>query len=173
MTNETKYLSCADTAKLIRQALKEGFPGVKFSVRSSVYSGGASIDVSWVDGPTGKAVEAVAKVFEGARFDGMTDYKGGVVHRGPGGSAVHFGANFIFCHRKLSVPVLQKAADDVAARWGKAAPIAVDNGFGAALPYPVDDDLEREIRAEIAQRSVGTYSGKSATAAAYTVARTY
>lgn len=37
-----KYLSCAETAKLLRQALKESFPGVKFSVRSSVYSGGAN-----------------------------------------------------------------------------------------------------------------------------------
>ena len=42
----TKYFTCAETAKLIRQSLKEAFPGVKFSVRSSTYSGGASIDVS-------------------------------------------------------------------------------------------------------------------------------
>ena len=47
---ETKYLSCAETAKLVRTALKKNFPGVKFSVRSSVYSGGASIDVSWMLG---------------------------------------------------------------------------------------------------------------------------
>lgn len=44
-----EYISCADTAKLIRQAIKEAFPGVKFSVRSSVYSGGASITVEWLD----------------------------------------------------------------------------------------------------------------------------
>lgn len=41
----TKYLSCAETAKLIRQALKEAFPDMKFGVRSKTYSGGASIDV--------------------------------------------------------------------------------------------------------------------------------
>lgn len=35
-----RYLSCAETAKLVRQALKEAFPGVKFGVRSSTYSGG-------------------------------------------------------------------------------------------------------------------------------------
>ena len=28
---ETKYLSCAETAKLGRAALKKNFPGVKFS----------------------------------------------------------------------------------------------------------------------------------------------
>ena len=47
---ERKSLSCADTAKLIRADLKTNYPNVKFSVRSSVYSGGASIRVSWVDG---------------------------------------------------------------------------------------------------------------------------
>ncbi|WP_338423309.1 LPD29 domain-containing protein, partial [Xylella fastidiosa] len=47
----TKYLTCAETAKLVRKALKESFPDIKFSVKSSNYSGGASIRVSWIDGP--------------------------------------------------------------------------------------------------------------------------
>jgi hypothetical protein len=72
----TTYLSCADTAKLVRAALKESFPGVKFSVKSSVYAGGASINVAYTDGPSAGQVEAVAKAFQGAYFDGMTDYKG-------------------------------------------------------------------------------------------------
>ena len=55
MTNKT-YLSCAETAKLVRAALKKAFPGVKFSVKSSVYSMGASIRVGWTDGPVTKAV---------------------------------------------------------------------------------------------------------------------
>lgn len=67
------YLSCAETAKLIRAQLKTQFPGVKFSVRSSTYSGGASIDVRWTDGPTEKEVDRVVGPFEGARFDGMID----------------------------------------------------------------------------------------------------
>ena len=70
---ETKYLSCAETAKLVRTALKKNFPGVKFSVRSSVYSGGASIDVSWVLGPTTKEVDAVAGQYASADFDGSID----------------------------------------------------------------------------------------------------
>ena len=71
-----QYLSCAETAKLVRAALKESFPGVKFSVKSSVYSGGASINIKYTDGPTYEQVKAVAGMFEGAYFDGMTDYKG-------------------------------------------------------------------------------------------------
>ena len=70
---ETKYLSCAETAKLVRAALKKNFPRVKFSVRSSVYSGGASIDVSWVLGPTTREVDTVAGQFESADFDGSID----------------------------------------------------------------------------------------------------
>ena len=44
-----RYISLADTAKLVRAALAANFPGTKFYVRSDSYSGGASIDV-WYDG---------------------------------------------------------------------------------------------------------------------------
>jgi hypothetical protein len=70
---EKEYLSCAETAKLVRAALKKKFPGVKFSVVSDVYSGGASIDIRWVLGPTTKEVDAVGKQYQGASFDGMID----------------------------------------------------------------------------------------------------
>ena len=53
-------MSCAETAKFVRTESKKNFPGVKFSVRSSVYSGGASIGVSRVLGPTTKEVDAIA-----------------------------------------------------------------------------------------------------------------
>ena len=86
---ETKYLSCAETAKLVRAALKKNFPGVKFSVRSSVYSGGASIDVSWVLGPTTKEVDAVAGQYESADFDGSIDMETRYDHwLMPDGSAI-------------------------------------------------------------------------------------
>lgn len=68
-------ISCAETAKLVRKALKAAFPGQKFSVRSSSYSGGASIHISWVDGPTTTAVDAITDLFSGAGFDGMIDLK--------------------------------------------------------------------------------------------------
>ena len=72
---ETKRLSCAETAKLVRAALKKNFPGVKFSVRSNVYSGGASIDVSWDMGPATNEIDKVVGGFEGSSFDGMNDLK--------------------------------------------------------------------------------------------------
>jgi len=128
---ETKYLSCAETAKLVRAALKKNFPGVKFSVRSSVYSGGASIDVSWVLGPTSKEVDAIACQFESADFDGSIDMEtrfdhwllpdgSTMVKHGPGteGSMgyipavsnpmpegaipVSFGAHYVQCQRRYA-----------------------------------------------------------------------
>ncbi len=70
-----EYLSCADTAKLVRAALKKSFPTVKFSVRSSTYSMGASISVGWMLGPTTKEVDEAVGGFEGSSFDGMNDLK--------------------------------------------------------------------------------------------------
>jgi hypothetical protein len=73
-----RWVRVAETAKLVRADLKREFPGVKFSVRSDSYSGGASIRVRWTDGPTAPAVDRVVKRYEGSRFDGMTDLKYGV-----------------------------------------------------------------------------------------------
>jgi hypothetical protein len=103
------YLSCADTAKLVRKALKREFPTTKFSVRSSTYSGGASISVKWLDGPTAEQAKAVAGAYAGATFDGMIDLKS--YHTSEltyldapelDGQAVHFGADFVFVDRALS-----------------------------------------------------------------------
>ncbi len=128
---ETKYLSCAETAKLVRTTLKKNFPGVKFSVRSSVYSGGASIDVSWILGPTTKEVDAVAGQYESADFDGSIDMEtrydhwllldgSAIIKHGPGteGSMgyipavsnpmppgavpVSFGAHYVQCQRRYA-----------------------------------------------------------------------
>lgn len=137
------YLSCANTAKLIRAALKSAFPGVKFSVRSHTYSGGASINVSWTDGPTQKMVEAVAGPFAGAGFDGMTDYKYSVgawlmpdgsvqtraieAHFGcegevmeaqqDGALPVSMGADFVFCQREISREAMERALKSYAQRY--------------------------------------------------------
>lgn len=64
-----RYLSCAETAKLVRAALKRAFPGIKFRVRSR----SSAIDVGWVDGPTAKEVHAITDPYAGAGFDGMID----------------------------------------------------------------------------------------------------
>jgi hypothetical protein len=95
----TKYLSCAETAKLVRAKLKEAFPTTKFNVRSRVYSGGASIDIYWTtDTPKHAEVKAVTDPFEGATFDGMQDMKSYREATDESGNRVHYGADYIFLH---------------------------------------------------------------------------
>ena len=145
-----KYLSCAETAKRLRRALKTCFPGVKFSVRSKTYSGGGSITVYWWDGPAADDVERVAMIFEGACFDGMIDLKTANEHwLLPDGSVtwartnvghsfeqaevydkpepeailVRLGADFVFCARRLTAAFLEPYARSVAQRWGHAIPV--------------------------------------------------
>lgn len=133
MTTDTppraRYLTAAETAKLIRAALKTEFPTVKFSVRSDTYAGGASVRVRWTDGPTSSQVDAVTGAYAGADFDGMVDLKvyaehwmhpDGTVtlaHRegttgsfvelisdpiGPSAELVRFGADFVPTCRDIS-----------------------------------------------------------------------
>lgn len=107
-----KYINVVDTAKLIRSALKESFPSIKFKVTSKSYAGGASININYVNGPTQKQVESVVKVFEGSYFDGMQDYKG-QNYANLDGEEVMFGANFVFVNRKFTSDFLTGIVCDV------------------------------------------------------------
>lgn len=57
----------------LRVLLKATFPGVKFSVRTSKYSGGDNMRIEWTDGPNDAAVEAIVDQFSGGSFDGRDD----------------------------------------------------------------------------------------------------
>ena len=136
-----EYLSCAETAKCIRKALKAAFPRTKFSVRSHTYSMGASIDVGWTDGPTEAEVRRVTNGFEGSNFDGMIDMKthhdswleaDGTAHVAHGSGTegsrgvipatmgsrrtadaklVSFGADFVFTNRNYSAAFMARRED--------------------------------------------------------------
>lgn len=126
----TRYISVADTAKLVRKVLKEACPAIKFSVRSKSYSGGASMDICWTDGPTEADIKALVGRFEGSSFDGMEDLKS--YHTSElNGEQVHFGADFIFTNREYTVAFLQRRAVGVAAEWGKDVPEVEAGSFGA------------------------------------------
>ena len=148
----SEYLSCAATAKLVRAALKKAFPAVKFSVRSETYAGGGCINVGWTDGPSSKAVKAVAGGFAGGGFDGMIDMAfsvdawllpdGSVApasspgtsgsrgtyepysHPAPSPDArkVRFGADSVFCQKSWSVETYTAAVERVCAEYRVALP---------------------------------------------------
>lgn len=101
---ETIYKTPTEAAKGIRAELKVTFPGVKFSVKTSYFSMGNSIDISWSFGPTTKAVDAITSKYCYGRFDGMTDSSStedtlvscpdGEVRRLGGAKYVHTTRNF-------------------------------------------------------------------------------
>ncbi len=135
IASTTERLSCAQTAALVRKALKERFPSIPFSVRSKTYSGGASIDIGWTDGPTSKQVEEVTHRFEGASFDGMIDLKS--YHDSTlNGRRVHFGADFIFTQRAISPAFAATIAATVTAQYGITADDDI-HAIAHTLPYPI------------------------------------
>jgi hypothetical protein len=145
----TRYLSCAESAKLLRSELKAEFPGVKFSVRSSTYAGGASISVEWLDGPTERQVQAVTARYAARDFDGMIDMASGRQHwltpqgeihvaqvqgteasRGVIASAefirphddaelVTLGSHYVSTSRHYSRAMLERACDWAEKTWGE------------------------------------------------------
>ena len=163
-STETKaYLSCAETAKLVRTALRDAFPGVKFSVRSDTYAGGASIRVRWTDGPTSDDVQRVAGIFAGADFDGMVDLKVYAEHwmhpdgrvtiasrpgtngsfteiigdpLGPSARLVHFGADFVFCTRDVSPEWHEEILREFESVIGR--PIPRENLWSVEIPLAID-----------------------------------
>jgi hypothetical protein len=116
----TKFISTAETAKIIRKVLKENFPGIKFSVRSRSYAGGSSIDIEWLDGPAAPAVESVTKQFQGASFDSSIDLKS--YHDTEwNGEKVHFCADYVSSHRKMSRAFIEAIISQFSKRFGLAA----------------------------------------------------
>lgn len=116
MTHQRRYLDVTKVAKLARKALRESFPGVKFSVRCDKYSGGSSMRIRWTDGPNVRQLKAVANVFEGGYFDGMIDYKGQIYHT-LDGEPVYFGGDFVFCDRDYSDELTELAIFGLLAKY--------------------------------------------------------
>jgi len=148
-----QYLSCAETAKLVRAALKESFPGVKFSVKSSVYSGGASINVSYVDGPSYDQVKSIVSAFEGGYFDGMTDYKG-INYNSLDGQKVRFGADFIFVNRSYSIALFTDLVANACKYYGYEMPVIANSKLsGAYIASNMSYDEKKRVMQKVSAYS--------------------
>ena len=71
--NKGKSSSHAAASAAIKAELAKAFPHVKFSVRSSSFAGGNSVDISWTDGATVEQVEAISDKYQYGSFNGMED----------------------------------------------------------------------------------------------------
>jgi len=101
--------SAAQAAQLIREELKRAYPTVKFSVKSSNYSGGNSVDVNWDLGPTTRQIDAIIDKYQYGDFDGMTDS----YNYRPGKERTAASAKFVFANRDN--PLYEKMCQDYAA----------------------------------------------------------
>jgi hypothetical protein len=98
--------SVAQQAKDLRQQLKAVFPLCKFRVRSSNYSMGSSIRVSWMDGPMVSEVDAIAGGYESIRRDEGS------------GEILSGGNRYVHCERRFSIAVFEAAVMTVCRDWG-------------------------------------------------------
>lgn len=165
----TQRFTCAETAKLIRTALKETFAGVKFSVRGREYSGGASIRIEWIDGPTTAQVEKITDRFKASYFDGSIDYQGSI-NQMMDGKPVSFGADHIFTERQNSDEAVALAIDAVYSGFahnfkaeGFDKPTVEQYRKGALMDWRLagvhadgNASVQADIRNAMAQRSAHT-----------------
>ena len=139
---ETKYLSTSETAKYIRNALKQNFPTTKFSVRSHVYAGGSSIRVSYFDGPAKDKVNLVAGSFAGATFDGMQDLKEYNKPTEVNGEMISWGADFVFVDRVISHNNQLVLAEEISQEYFSKP---FDGNFNTYLGFNNRDDYHAKI----------------------------
>lgn len=162
-TTKPRYLTCAETAKLVRKALKGNFPNTKFSVRSHNYAGGASIDIRWIDGPTTKEVHKVTDPYSSKDFDASIDlachWKSWLMPDGTATTAqgsgtvgslgfipridnpkphddaelVSFGADYIHSDRNFSVAFLTRIAAKITAHYRLPMPKVYADPHGAFI----------------------------------------
>lgn len=137
----TRRIDTVEVAKMLRRTLKESFHGVKFSVRSSRYSMGCSIDVYWTDGPSQDAVQEVCNLYQGATFDSMIDLKSHhdtVLVGDDGPELVHMAADYVFAHRTVS----EEYHDMARAWWARKVfyPQADKRSGGRDDVHPAPDD---------------------------------
>lgn len=65
--------SHAGASAAVKAELQAAFKGIKFSVTSDSYSGGNSVHISWIDGPTTAEVKAISDKYQYGHFNGMED----------------------------------------------------------------------------------------------------
>ena len=68
-----KFTKAALAAKQIRSILKKEFPSTKFSVKSSNFSMGDCVDISWTDGASKDEVRKLISHFEHTKYNSTED----------------------------------------------------------------------------------------------------
>lgn len=175
----TIFLTTAETAKIIRQALKEAFQGVKFSVKSE----NSTVGITWTDGPNVDQVKSVVGHLKAAYFDSSIDYQGSIYHMHQG-QQICLGADFLSFKREYSDASVQRAIDRVYRSYAgnlqnsgrekaTVAEFRAGQLVNVTIPGMFDSygqlRLVQQIREFMAKNSDRLRIGKAPTAAAYFV----
>jgi len=135
-----KYDSRTKGSKNLRQELKDLFPKTKFSVRSSSYSGGDSIDVSWTDGPTTEAVEKISGKYQQGSFNGMEDiYEYSQTNVWPD---VFGGAKYVMTNRSYSNEAYLQAVAEIEKEWGITLKVSYTSSNSAYISNEDDKNVD-------------------------------
>lgn len=100
-------------AQQIRKILKEKFPKIKFTVKSSNYSNGDSIHVEYTNGILPELVEKEIKQYQYGTFDGMTD-----MYEYTNSREDIPQTKYLFVSRKITPDVKAKVKSDIAKSFG-------------------------------------------------------
>ena len=146
-----RYIRTKEVAGFVRKVLKEAFPGIKFSVRSDLYAGGSSINVSWTDGPLMSEVDRHVRLFEGTKFDGMTDSRDShnTVYEG---ELVHFGVDYVSTSRKITDELRQKGVAHFTEMLKNDANQYFQTFTG--IPNPSEHDYARKYSEYVSKGSI-------------------
>lgn len=136
---ERRLSQAALAAKEIRAILKKEFPGVKFSVNSSSYSGGNSIRIKWIDGPLAEKVEALVGKYEYGHFNGMED-----LYEFSNSIDGLPQVKFLFCERSISPEKAKALAERYNEIYGHRIEVADEPSYGGGARVNWADDVPRD-----------------------------
>jgi len=149
-------ISKKDTSNLVRKALREAFPDIKFSVVASGSAMCSVLTVTWEDGANEDQVSAITKRFKAASFDNMDDSKN-YIHHMMEGKEVSFYFDYIRCSRTNSDAAVQRAINQLYRRYTNnfavsnvSKPTVEQFRSGSLMSkiidgFPISDDVQRLI----------------------------
>jgi hypothetical protein len=119
MKNKTQV---AQASQQIKKILKKEFPKTKFSVKSSNYSMGDSINISWIDGVAERKVEKLICRYQYGNFNGMED-----IYEYTNRREDIPQTKYLFCNRKISDEFYFLKLDEMRTKWDFLANIVKEN----------------------------------------------
>lgn len=112
LEKKNNRLSNLTPAQAVKKELTKAFPNVKFSCTYQTYSMWSSVDIGWVDWPTEREVEVIAKKYQYGTFDWMTDMYEYTNNRDDIPQA-----KYVSCRREMSISTRENITKWIDSLW--------------------------------------------------------